>query len=885
MINRDNVIHLLDTAFLAGRADYVKHTANDWLSVWPGDLDIQLMLARAEMELGQFREVIQRLNSVLSTDPECVKGYELMASSLRTIGEVVRARIYEACAKALKGEELNSQDAPAWVIQIQLAMKSLARGNVQTAITAAQVALTTDPDLALPTLVALNASRAAGNQSAVSSLARTGHERWPNCVLFLLTLAKDLLREDKVDEGVAYLHQAVSHDASGRLAMDVLGSDHPYRNLWPEEQAADLSRPIPADVAAILGDNRLSSSTGTDKKPVDGISNNAHDTRSVESTMDTNEEPALKSEPSENSMPEPEPWESFRGPNPGDIRESVEKPFSEESLIEIEQDFRRLASRLKSRQRARDEDGRSPVYVVLSSHTRLQQSYGEDGYLRVNDAVLSLVEAIRRRSGWSAYRIYPDDPSTLDPFDISPCDPGNAWEIKLRIADLDQSLAKRGEMIGAVLIVGGHGTVPFHLLPNPTDDDDEVVPSDNPYAATDENYFAPEWPVGRIPFDHDLDQLVTQLERSTQDHRQLNRSMGLVQRFNLWLFRRFTRLFSGNKRVLGYTASIWRKASFSVFKTIGDPRTMITSPPTEADRLPSVAMRPARLSYYNLHGLEDAPEWYGQRDPVRDDSALREFPIALRPQDVVNSGRAPKVVFTEACYGANSMSKTPESALSLKFLSSGSRAIVGSTKISYGSITPPLIAADLLGRIFWLNLNQKLPVGEALRRAKLKLATEMHNRQGFLDGEDQKTLISFVLYGDPLFTPSDIAPMPGEKSVIRRRTRPRLMKTVCALGGSDVSPDKLKPSTLRKVKLIVSQYLPGMQEATCKIHPQHFYCSGEDHNCPTMHMGAKSHASSDSGSTIITLSKHIPDGERNHPHFARITLDASGKVTKLAVSR
>ncbi len=884
MINRDTFIHLIDTAFLAGRADYAKHTANDWLAVWPGDLEVQLLIARAEMEQGQFREVIQRLNTVLSIDPECNQAYELMASSLRTIGEVVKSRIYEACAKALRGEELNSQEAPAWVIQVQLALKALARGDIKTAIPAAQVALTADPDLALPTLVALNASRAAGNPSAVASLAKTGLERWPNCVHFLLIIANDLLLEEKIDQGVAYIHQAVSHDTSGRIAKDVLGNDHPYHNLWPEEQSADLSRPIPADIAAFLGDNRLSSSASVEKKIVDSSPDTERDTGTVISTM--GDEPTAKSEAhAADSLPEPEPWESFRGPSTGDPQESVEKSFSEESLIEIEQDFRRLASRLKSRQRVRDEDGRSPVYVVLSSHTRLQQSFGEDGYLRVNDAVLSLVEAIRRRPGWTAYRIYPDDPSTLDAFDISPCDPGNAWEIKLRIADLDQSLAKRGEMIGALLIVGGNGIVPFHLLPNPTDDDDDVVPSDNPYAATDENYFAPEWPVGRIPFDEDLDELITQLDRSTRDHRQTNRSMGLFQRLNLWLFRRFTRIFSGDKRVLGYTASIWRKASFSVFKTIGDPRAMITSPPTEANRLPSVVMGPARLSYYNLHGLEDAPEWYGQRDPLRDDSILGEFPVALRPQDVVNSGRAPKVVFTEACYGANSMAKTTESALSLKFLSSGSRAIVGSTKISYGSITPPLIAADLLGRIFWLNLNQKLPVGEALRRAKLKLATEMHRRQGFLDGEDQKTLISFVLYGDPLFTPSNIASMPGEKSVIRRTSRPKTMKTVCALGECDISPDKMKPGSLKKVKLIVSQYLPGMQDATCKIHPQHFHCSGEDHTCPTMQMGAKSQASSASGSTIITLSKHILDGDLSHPHFARITLDASGKVTKLAVSR
>jgi len=52
--NRDTFIHLIDTAFLAGRADYAKHTANDWLAVWPGDLEVQLLIARAEMDNGQF---------------------------------------------------------------------------------------------------------------------------------------------------------------------------------------------------------------------------------------------------------------------------------------------------------------------------------------------------------------------------------------------------------------------------------------------------------------------------------------------------------------------------------------------------------------------------------------------------------------------------------------------------------------------------------------------------------------------------------------------------------------------------------------------------------------------------------------------------------------
>jgi len=71
--------------------------------------------------------------------------------------------------------------------------------------------------------------------------------------------------------------------------------------------------------------------------------------------------------------------------------------------------------------------------------------------------------------------------------------------LKLALADLDAALCKRGERIGALLIVGGPEIVPFHRMPNPVDDQDVDVLSDNPYATCDSNYFVSEWPVGRLP--------------------------------------------------------------------------------------------------------------------------------------------------------------------------------------------------------------------------------------------------------------------------------------------------------------------------------------------------------------------------------------------------
>jgi len=662
--------------------------------------------------------------------------------------------------------------------------------------------------------------------------------------------------------------------------------------LWPSAMEAALSRPVPADVAAVLGDNRLAAgpSPAGPSSPDAGVASQAgepgptraHAPRAVPHQPSDDYIPASP-KADESPLPSPEPWESFRGPDAGDSAGG--RVLQSEGLVEIAADLERLASRLHVRGHVPDEDRRIPAYIVLSSRTRLIQQFGEDRFDRLDEAMDDLLEAAGQKPGWTAYRLYIDDPKSVTPLGLVPADPGNAWQVKLRLADLDRSLARRGEMVGAVLIVGGHSILPFHMLPNPTDDDDDTVYSDNPYATSDENYLAPEWPVGRLPSDSDPDLLVRLVHEAALEHGFAARPPSPSRRLRAWLLRVFPWLLAPRRRTVGYTASIWRKASMAVYRAIGDPHTMLTSPPARVGALPAQIMRPSGLSYFNLHGVPDAPEWFGQRDPLRDGDPSEEFPVALRPQDVVNSGRAPKVVFSEACYGANVIDRTADTAMALKFLSSGSHAVVGSTKVAYGSVTPPLIAADLLGRYFWEQLNLGLPVGEALRRAKLSLAAEMHRRQGYLDGEDQKTLISFVLFGDPLHSPQIGAVATSAKSVVRKVTRPTAMKVVCALGGPERKASDLDPIAFDRVKSIVSQYLPGLADASTRVHAQHYGCDGRDHACLAAHLGVKAASPAGHDTVVVTLTKQAGGSGQKHVHFARLTLDANGKVLKLAVSR
>jgi hypothetical protein len=425
--------------------------------------------------------------------------------------------------------------------------------------------------------------------------------------------------------------------------------------------------------------------------------------------------------------------------------------------------------------------------------------------------------------------------------------------------------------------------VPFHHLPNPVDDSDVDVPSDNPYATRDENYFIPEWPVGRLPGDssNNPSPLIDALRAITNQHTKTIHHQPWYTR--MWLsINRFFGLHKPEKHPsMGYTAAIWRRASLAVYRPVGNGDSLLISPPVE--EVHGEQWTPGSLGYFNLHGVVDAAEWFGQRDPTEPGNGP-DYPVVLRPSDIVNSGRSPKVIFSEACYGAHIFKRSIDEALALKFLASGSSVVVGSTCTSYGSVTLPLIAADFLGRSFWKYVKENIPAGEALRKAKVALAREMHNRQGYLDGEDQKTLISFVLYGDPLAQPA--SEMRGNaKNLLRSFTSPLQPLTVCDRYDPSGTPVPIPVETLAQVKSIVYQYLPGMSDAQLSYNMERTECHATGHTCPTALYGAKAPPARMHTHQTVVLSKRIEQGDRFHNLYARLTLDEKGKLLKLAVSR
>lgn len=941
---RHQFLALLNTARQLGYLRFARQAALAWLGAFPGDLPVSLIYAQTLLQEGQTNQALLLLEKLCQTDPEYLEAVQTRLEAERQLQNLKEAKItstgqlrsrvaspteFAAWIIALGGEipaEIeakgnNDAQAPTvavWSQQVRQARQVLMSHpthNLEQAEIALHLALAHSGTNPLVGITHLRLLRATGAPlQSLHQLAQFYRQQWPQCLQFPLFLAEALIHSGHTEQGVTLLHQVVSQDLTGQVARRLWGEDHPYRALWPESLEITLDMPIPAGVAVALGWNQLPQTLyprstqaieedeGEKTKPLSPPT-------SIPQTQE-NLAPQPKQAPSDADpaigSPAPSKTESETEIREAQPRPAPAYPSIPETLRSVQAELERVAERLHQPSLARC-DGRFPVYVVMTTRHGLISHYGAQAAALIESEIKRLVQAVQARRDWRALLFYADD--GLPP-QVAPARAGDPWALKLALADLDAALAHRGEMIGAVLIVGGPEVVPFHHLPNPVDDADDDVPSDNPYGTRDENYFIPEWPVGRIPGGASKDpQVLCDVLRMLSAH---HIDLARRQRRRPWM-RRLWEALSGwmkhrrqrkprQRPSLGYSAAVWKQTSLLVFRPIGEPKSLHTSPPLGQNGHSSAPLPAARLAYFNLHGLVDAVEWFGQSDPLDGQASLMpyraaipqpgnpDYPVALRPQDILNHGHAPQVVFSEACYGAYVFNRTVEDSVALKFLHSGSQAVVGSTCIAYGSVSLPLTAADFLGHAFWSALRQGLPAGEALRQAKIALAREMHHRQGYLDGEDQKTLISFVLYGDPLTQPMDAAP-PQAKAILRPLKPPRWVKTVCDRTQCPQDAGPLPPDIEPFVKKVVEQYLPGMQGAQAIISQERPECSMEGHTCPTgqLHAQTDKARSRSKGTSparrVVTLSKQVSAAEHIHRHYARLTLDEQNHLVKLVVSR
>jgi tetratricopeptide (TPR) repeat protein len=909
-MSRELLLTLLNTAIRTGELRYARRLCTSWLAIYPGDLQVNLLYAQAyykDKSSALQEHALPILEELCKLDPEFLEAQELLAE-VSQLAATTNHLVAKACANALThghtvktGKSGHVSSWSKYVYEARSALSNVRAGDYQQFDKAEYYihkALIENPDTPLAAVVHLRLIESKGSMPklAVRNLAQIYHERWPDCLQFLLTLSNELMESGESSQAVDMLHQAVSKDIAGQVAKRMWGDRHQYSSMWPVSlEANNISQnspqniPIPAAVASSLGWNQIPAVISNFDVP-NPLINNSNSGRSEYYAVE---------------VPQSKPIYATHTT----LSEGDQQTVSEPSRM-VQNELEKMADELKRPHLAR-EDGRFPTYVVFTTRGGLKAQYDTAATQDVDNALKKLVEVIRghkiNQELWGSMLFYADDAACTQPFDLQPATYNDAWQLKLIIADLDAALGKLGERIGALLIVGGPEIVPFHNLPNPVEDADVDVPSDNPYTAKDNNYFISDWPVGRISggSGSDSSTLLSLLNQITNRYDQNAKKPSWYHRFIQFIRELVKTGLSKKLSSFGYSAAVWRRASLSVFRSIGNPDELLISPPIHACVTPGstcaenirvsnnsqdsscLYLPDTHLAYFNLHGVPDASEWYGQSDPTLPDAGP-EFPVAMRPQDIRNSGSAPRLVFSEACYGANITGKLVDEAISLKFLASGTHAVVGSTCISYGSLSTPLSSADLLGRVFWNLLQEGFTAGESLRRAKIHLTREMNQRQGFLDAEDQKTLISFVLFGDPLAQPF--------RTKVTPKITPHLsdatirVPTVCERSCDGEVGSTVSLETISHLKSIVAQYLPGMDDAKVSLSHEHQTCSnlcghcGSGKKCAFSEANSKYKDSIKSQRRVVTLSKNFEQAQHTHKQYARLTLDERGNIVKMVVS-
>ena len=691
--------------------------------------------------------------------------------------------------------------------------------------------------------------------------------------------------------GVEKLHWSAAHDVSGQVANRLLGADHAFKPIWPEDLKVYFDLPIPASIAVELGWNALATpgagmASETVAEPAAAAQHAAppQAAPSASPTVPRKVSEFANTEQVDYSEVPPEAFLLSKSPDFGDEKNTKARNEKVDSLNEIQAEFDKLAKTMRKTELT-TADARFPNYVLMTSRTALTNKYGANTANVIIDAMQDLSIKITALPGWNSVVFVPDDPRIANDLGLTPSLANDAWKLKLALADLDKQLAAKGEMIGTLLIIGGNVSSPSTAA-QPTDDADNYVPSDNPYATVDDNYFIPQWPVGRIPDEAGSDPvyLIEQLRYLNNEYALKLKAKTFISGtvFENWLFNLRETLNAAVQNLkrseqLGYCAEVWKIPSTEVFSVIDRGDRIKSSPPVDTSSLLSKQKSNPKFAYFNLHGLKDSREWFGQSDFTRRLNSP-EYPVAVVPELFSADTPAPDIVLSEACYGANILEKTARESMAMNFLATGSRSFIGSTCIAYGSVNKPLVGADLLAHSVWTHIQNGVPVGYALMRAKLALASHMTQTQGYLDGEDQKTILSFVLYGDPLASKESLRSIP---SLCCARQNPGNQTISDSHEEMVVSPEEMPDEILENVKKVISAYLPGLDNATVAINPQLTNFSLD--TAGVRDRKSRKHYLEGSERYVVTLRKSVEFEKKPHDHYARMTFDRKVKMIKLSL--
>ncbi len=354
------------------------------------------------------------------------------------------------------------------------------------------------------------------------------------------------------------------------------------------------------------------------------------------------------------------------------------------------------------------------MLLIISHEGNLRQKYSDPYFNKIKNSLEKLRDTIKNE-GINTSLVFVDNPQSTNPINLTKVQNDSSDAI----LDLIQQFYKNNTNLKYLLIVGGHQIIPFHTIQQShVDNSDHLVYSDAPYASSDNDFLLPEWIVGRIPDgkSNDSNFLISELETAINAHSSHT---------------------NHKVKSMGCVASSWQLPSQRIYENISQSHSLLINPSTTVS---SNNIKDCLYHYFNLHGNQTSKFWYGADG--------RNLSAAVST-DVINTTKVPNaIVISQACYGAYIIQKNPDNAISLMYLKMGAKCVIGSTATAYGNngTSPILYYSDLIADKFLRKIACGKKCGDAFIETKIEYYQESLQNN---DKYAEKTLIEFVLYGDP----------------------------------------------------------------------------------------------------------------------------------------
>ncbi|GAB4113189.1 MAG: hypothetical protein OHK0050_15970 [Roseiflexaceae bacterium] len=759
------VLTTLDLALNIGHAALAEQAARHLIGLFPEAIVPSIILGRALVEQGNWQQAIDHLRWVLALHPLEGGSWASLAAALALAGRQQEART--ALSRAAMHDPLDSQLLTPGVATLPPegeGIDYLRQGHDQLALTTIQASLEQHPDRRDLLLYRIEALRRLGEQrqaqSMLTALSSDGSLSFPEI----------LLRAALDPNPAPFRSQAARLDLDGTLTRRFFAPSKPPWDLLPAPSIPindALSQLLPLLKHAPTPAGRKNAATGTSPASAN----------QVEST------------------PAPQAIAS-------DLRSFLETAERMRSrLITAVAGAPPLLSHAEAERQQQ---------VILSSLSGLAKQFGNDTAREVLRRLQVLAEALQQR-GLQSHVVVCDRAETWQWNDSIhlPAVANETQPLAQQLRTMRGMLEGQGQEIGTLLIVGGPAVIPAFRLPNPMADDDPELVSDLPYAGIDIQDLTPAISMARLPDGGDPNFLLEQLERMIARYAVKPRNpLARLRPAPTPAERGAWALASG------YAAEAWSEPSRVILQAIHPAAILTLSPPADQQNLDINQILGCQVAYFNLHGAIGRQSWYGQ--PAAWGGAATRLPTALNPDQLIGQCVSGGLLISEACYGLE-LGRGVSQNIGMRALQEGVAACVGSTVSAYGSYTTPLVGADLLCQRLMTHLANGAAVGTALRQARIEFAQELIRRQGQLDDVDRKTLLSFVLYGDPWATAVAGQPQPHNLN-----TRPVVIPIHRAQPVAKAALDErqIPRELLAKVRQTLQRVLPSANAARLAISAQ-----------------------------------------------------------------